>query len=264
MNNKHVLITGCTSGIGLELAKIFAENNYNLILVSRNLTKLQNLQNDLLAKYNISINIIAQDLSLINSARNVYDKVHELNIQVDILCNNAGSGLFGEFLDYDISRYHDMVQLNITSLMDLTYYFLNDMKKRNCGKILNIASTAAFSSGPYMAVYYATKAFVLSFSEALSMELKNTNINVTCICPGTTKTEFFDKATSNTINLIRNKAMSSHDVAKYSFNKLMKKKIVGIPGFKNRLVIFGNKFISRRLSRNIIYSYQRKRGKGKI
>ena len=153
-----------------------------------------------------------------------------------------------------------MIQLNINSLMDLTYYFLNDMKKRNNGKILNIASTGAFTCGPYMAVYYATKAFVLSFSEAIAMELKNTNVDVTCICPGTTKTEFFNKACDN-INLIHNKAMPSYTVAKYSYKQLMKKKIIGIPGFKNKIIIFGNKIIFRKLSRNIIYNYQLKRGK---
>lgn len=265
MSDNYVLITGCTSGIGRALTFKFAENGYNLVLVSRNYNKLISLQNQLDKNYNIKSYVIEQDLSMPNSALSVYQQTKNMNICVDILCNNAGMGLYGSFDEYDVTRYNEMIQLNISSLMELTYYFVKDMKINNKGKILNIGSTGSFVSGPYMAVYYATKAFVLSFSEAVAMELSQTNINVTCICPGTTKTEFFDKATNCNINLIKDiKTMSSEEVAEFAYHKLMKNKIVAIPGFKNKIAIFSNRLISRKLSRKIVYNIQYKRGKGKI
>lgn len=262
---KYILITGATSGIGLSLTKVFGEQGYNLVLVSRNEEKLNKLKEELLEQFNIDVTVITQDLSLPNAAFNVYNQVKQKNVNIDILCNNAGIGLYGDFDEIEVSKYHQLIQLNIVSLMDLSYYFLSDMKKRNQGCIINIGSTGSFVPGPYMAVYYASKAFVLSFTEAISMEVKNTNIKVICVCPGPTNTAFFQNATDKDINLIENiKSMSSDDVAKFIVKSVEKAKVVLIPGFKNKLAIFGTRFISRKLNRKIIYNIQHKRGKDKI
>lgn len=265
MTNKNVLITGCTSGIGYELVKQYAKNDYNIVLVARNYNKLIKLQEELQSEFHIKTYIIEKDLTQVGAAEDVYNKVKELNLSIDIVCNNAGTGLYGSFEEHTLKQYNDMIQLNITSLMELTYYFIKDMMKANSGRILNIASTGSFVPGPYMAVYYATKAFVLSFSEAIAMELKDTNISVTCVCPGPTKTEFFQKATDKDVNLLENmKAMTSKEVAEYAYKKVEKRSILGITGFKNKLAIFGNRFISRKVSRKIIYNIQYNRGKSKI
>lgn len=259
--NQYVLITGCTSGIGLSLAKEFAIKGHNLVLVARNKEKLELLLDELKQiSPNILTYTIIKDLSITGVSKAIYEELENNNIDINVLCNNAGVGLFSEFVDVDIEKNMRMLNLNINTLVELTYYYANKFKTKKEGYILNVASTGAFVAGPMMSCYYASKAFVLSFSEALSLELKKYNINVSCLCPGTTKTEFFAKASEQ--DLIKNiKAMDPDKVAKIAYEKLFKNKVIIIPGFKNKLALIGNKLISRKLSRKIIFKFQIKRCK---
>lgn len=186
------LITGGTSGIGYELAKIMARNGHSLVLVSRDVVQLKIVQKELSSKYNANVRILASDLSKAGSARKVYDSLKHQNIS--ILVNNAGVGLKGDFFHDDIVKNQAMAQLNMNSLMDLTYYFGKDFVKNNHGKILNTASIVAFFPGPKQPVYYATKAFVRSFSRALAYNLRDSGVSVTALHPGVTKTNFFKTA----------------------------------------------------------------------
>lgn len=234
---KTVLITGASFGIGYELAKIFAKEKYNLILVARNLERLNQIKDEL-QNSDIKILTIQKDLSQPNSPKELLDEINKNNFEIDILINNAGFGLLGPFAELDLQTQLDMIQLNITSLVQLTHLILPQMIKRKSGKIMNVASTAAFQPGPNMAVYYATKAFVLSFSEALSAELKSSGITVTALCPGPTKTEFQKRARMENINLERSKIipyMTAEKVAQVGFDGLMKGKRVVIPGLLNKV-----------------------------
>lgn len=227
---KTVLITGASFGIGYELAKIFAKEKYNLILVARNLEKLNQIKDEL-QNPDIQIFTIQKDLSYPNSPKELFDEINKKGLEIDILINNAGFGLLGSFVELDLQTQLDMIQLNITSLVHLTYLVLPQMIAKNSGKIMNVSSTAAFQPGPNMAVYYATKAFVLSFSEALYAELKSKGITVTALCPGPTRTEFQKRARMENINLERSKLipyMSAEKVAQIGYDGLMKGKRVVI------------------------------------
>src|SRR5450759_4294399 len=188
--NRTALITGSSSGIGLELARIHAENGGNLVLVARSKNKLDELKEELENKYNVQVYTIGKDLSLPDSARDVYAELGQQNISVDYLINNAGFGDFGFFAESDWNKQEKMINLNITALAHLTRLFLPDMIKRGDGKILNLASTASFQPGPAMSVYFATKAFVLSFSEAVNNEVRDKGVTVTALCPGSTESGF--------------------------------------------------------------------------
>lgn len=258
----YALITGASKGIGLELAKLFAKDGYPLIIVARSIDLLNELKKSLSEEYQVDVKVIAKDLTKPHSSKELYEEVKQENLQVDYLINNAGFGDYGEFLDANIDHHINMIHLNITSLMELCHYFGNDMKQRKFGKIMNVGSIASFFSGPLMATYYATKSFVLSFSEALSKELENDGITVTVLCPGTTATNFFDNASATTdkTNLLKHMHPANPiDVARYGYKKMMKNKVIAIYGQKNRTAIFFNRFISHKLSRNLVYKIQNKR-----
>lgn len=192
--NKTVLITGASSGIGKELAKLFAADNCNLVLAARSINALQELAADLTENHGIEAEAIGVDLSQAGEIARLYDELKSKKIKVDILVNNAGFGASGRFTEIDFQAQIDQINVNISALTDLTYRFLPGMVMRKTGGIMNIASVAAFSPGPYMAVYYATKAYVLSLSSALTNELAGTGVTVTCVCPGPTKTGFGQRA----------------------------------------------------------------------
>ncbi len=248
---KTVLITGASGGIGKEFAQIFAENKYNLILIARSKEKLNDIAKELESQYQIKVTIIAQDLSKPNTALKVYNEIKEKKIIVDILINNAGFGDFGTFVDEDLDTITEMINLNITTLTEMTSLFVTEMKKRNSGKILNIASTAAFQPLPNFAVYAATKAYVLHFTEALHYELKNTNIGVSVLCPGPTSTGFAKRANAETSNILKN-GMNVKKVAKIGYKGLMKNKITIIPGFKNKFTSLSRTTPSRNLLVKIV------------
>ena len=244
--NKTALITGATSGIGYELAYIHAKQGGNVVLVARSKDKLEQIKKDLENNYNINVYVIEKDLSLKNSAKDVYDEIIKNNITVDYLINNAGFGDFGFFNDSDWGKLERMINLNITALTQLTKLFISDMIKQGSGRILNVASTAAFQPGPTMAVYYATKAYVLSFSEAINNEVNGSGVTVTTLCPGPTKSGFQEAASLQESRLVKGSILAtSKEVAEYGYNSMLKGKSVAIPGIVNYLFANSVRFFPR-------------------
>jgi short-subunit dehydrogenase len=242
------LITGASNGIGLELAKVHASKGGDLVLVARNKSKLDELKAELEKQFKISVFTIGKDLSLNNSAREVYDETTKQKIQIDYLINNAGFGDFGMFVETDWNKELQMINLNITTLTQFTKLYLQDMVKRRSGKIMNVASTAAFQSGPTMAVYYATKAYVLSFSEAVDNEVHDKGITVTTLCPGATESGFQAAAAMEESNLVKGKKLpTSQEVAEYGYASMMKGKTVAIHGMMNYLLANSVRFTPRAL-----------------
>jgi short-subunit dehydrogenase len=242
------LITGSSNGIGLELAKVHASKGGNLVLVARNKAKLDELKVELERQYKITVYTIGKDLSLPHAAQEVYDEIKSQQIQIDYLVNNAGFGDFGMFVETDWNKELQMINLNITTLTHFTKLYVRDMVKRGSGKILNVASTAAFQSGPTMAVYYATKAYVLSFSEALDNEVSNKGVSVTTLCPGPTESGFQAAAAMEESNLVKGKKLpSSREVAEYGYASMMKGKTVAIHGMMNYLMANSVRFLPRAL-----------------
>jgi hypothetical protein len=246
--NKSALITGSSNGIGQELAWIHAEKGDNLVLVARNKIKLDSLKNDIEGKYKVKVYTIGKDLSLPNAAKEVYDEVKQKNIAIDYLINNAGFGDFGFFAESDWDKQEKMINLNITTLCNFTWLFLHDMIKIGKGKIMNVASTAAFQPGPTMAVYYATKAFVLSFSEAVDNEVRNKGITVTALCPGATESGFQAAASLEDSRLVKGRKLpSSKKVAEFGYRAMMDGKTVAIHGFMNAVMANSVRFAPRSL-----------------
>lgn len=245
--NKTVLITGATSGLGYDFVKLFANDNYNLVLVARNTEKMQQIKK---AYSHLNVTVISKDLSSRDAAKEVYEEIKEQGIHIDVLVNNAGFGLMGKFDKLDLQEQVNMIQLNVTALTELTHYFLPLMKERNSGRILNVASTAAFQPGPLMAVYYATKAYVLSFSEALVEELSGSGVTVTTLCPGATKTNFGSVANVEGTKMF-SRAMTSDLVAKEGYAGLMAGKRVIITGSVNKLGALSAKFLPRSIAAKV-------------
>ena len=244
--SKTVLITGSTSGIGAQLTHLFAKDGYHLILVSRNKQKLEKQQKQF---PNNTVTIIPLDLTKPNAANDIFTHLTKKKISIDILVNNAGFGSYGRFHIEDPQTQLDMIQLNITTLTQLTRLITPQMVKRKSGKILNVASTAAFLSGPLMAVYYATKNYVLAFSEALTNELKDYNISVTTLCPGPTTTNFQKTADLNQSKLLSfTQSMTAQEVAKQGYNGLINSQTHVIPGFTNQFFIFLPRLLPRNLT----------------
>ena len=234
---KNVLITGATSGIGYELAKRFAEEGYSLVLVARSIENLKETAQDMHSISGmISIHLIAIDLFEKDAALAIYQQTQELGISVDILVNNAGQGEWGLFTETNLEREIGIVQLNIVSLMSLTKYYLKEMTSRNDGKILFLASSISKVPSPYMAVYAATKSFVLTFAEGIAEELSNTNITITALQPDATDTDFFHKAKAEKSVVYREKTLvSPKEVAIAAFRGLMNNEQVVVPGLSNKL-----------------------------
>ena len=243
---KTALITGSTSGIGYELAYIHAKQGGNLVLVARNKTKLEQIKKELENKYKIDAYVIEKDLSVKDSAKDVYDEIVKNNITVDYLINNAGFGDYGFFNESDWGKLERMISLNITALTQLTKLFISDMIKHGLGKIMNVASTAAFQSGPTMAVYYATKAYVLSFSEAINNEVSGSGVTVTALCPGATESGFQEAASLQESRLVKGRKLpTSKEVADYGYNAMLKGKTVAIHGIVNYLMANSVRFFPR-------------------
>jgi len=257
IKRKTALITGATRGIGYELTKLFASDSYNLVLVARDKHKLNEIKESFSKKYNIEILIIEKDLSVPNAANEIFNETLEKQIIVDVLVNNAGIGDFGKFHTKNLSKITDILQINIISLTELTRLFIDTMVTKKEGKILNISSMAAFQPGPYMAVYYASKAYVQSFSEAITSELKGTGVIVTTLCPGPTKSGFQHKVGSEGSKLSKyNLLCSSEEVAKSGYKALQSGKEVEIPGFFNYSLIRTAKIIPRKTKAQIISKLQ--------
>ena len=251
---KTALITGASGGIGMELAHIHASKGDNLILVARSKDKLDALKLELESQYDIKVHNIVKDLSEQSAPKSVFDEIEKQKIRVDYLINNAGFGDFGLFSECNWEKQLEMINLNIVALTYLTRLFMPGMIRHKYGKILNVASTAAFQPGPTMSVYFATKAFVLSFSEAIANELKGTGVTVTALCPGATNTGFKAAAALETSNLFKgNQIAGSREVAEFGYKKMMQGKTVVIHGFVNNLLVQSIRFAPR----NIVCSIAR-------
>jgi short-subunit dehydrogenase len=250
-----VLITGASGGIGYELAKLFARDGHNLLLVSRNGPRLEEVAREIKAKHKVKCTIFAGDLSVTGAPDALYAEIKKASFEVDVLVNNAGFGSLGRFHERPIEEQLEMLQLNVTSLVHLTHLTLPDMVTRGRGRIVNVASIAAYQPGPLMAVYYATKAFVVSFSEAIANELHATGVRVTAICPGPTRTGFGKRAGAERSSLFHSgMTMDAGKVARLGYDGMKKNKTVVITGGKNKLLVFGARMFPRRLTANIARS----------
>ena len=254
------LITGASSGIGLELARVFAENGHDLVLVARSEGKLQTLAEELQPRGRIRAHVIASDLSAAGAARAVVERVAALGIEIDVLANNAGYGVYGAFLETSLDAELAMIQVNIVALTELTKRLLPAMVARKRGRILNVASTAAFLPGPLMAVYYATKAYVLSFSEAIANELDGTGVTVTALCPGPTASGFQAAANLEESKLVAGKTLpSSREVARAGYDALMRGTRVFVPGLTNKVTVQLPRIFPRSVITKVVRSVQERR-----
>lgn len=243
------LITGASSGIGADMARILSDKGYDLILVARNKRKMEVLAKEL----KTNAEIIPMDISSTYNCTELYNLVKKKNI--DVLVNNAGFGLFGEFGCTKLDKELDMIELNVKTVHTLTKLFLKDFVKKDKGYILNVASSAAFMPGPLMATYYATKAYVLHLTESINEELrrKKSNVFICALCPGPVSTNF-NKVAGVSFNL---ESLESYDVAKYAVKQMFKKKVVIIPGFKIKMGVFALRLLPRSLVRKIAYKIQK-------
>lgn len=258
MNPEVVLITGASSGIGLELARLFAADGAELVLVARSEDKLTALAADLKNQHGTRSHVIVKDLARPDAAQQLVDELSRSGIQVDVLVNNAAFGARGTVAELPIQRQLDMLQLNVTSLTALTLLLLPGMIARGRGGVLNVGSTAGFQPGPMMAMYYACKAFVLSFTEALGEELRKTPLRVSCLAPGPTHTGFAAVADMEESNLFKLGAMDAATVARAGYRGFRKGRFLVVPGLKNKIGTFLVRLTPRFLVRKVVKFIQRK------
>ena len=238
---KYALVTGATSGIGKEIARLLVKDQYNLVIVARNQDELNNTANELKLESGVEVRTLAKDLFNRDAVFEVYNEVKSQGFEIDVLVNDAAQGQYGLFIDNDLNRELDIIQLNISSVVILTKLFLKDMVARGAGKILNVASIAGKVPGPYQAVYHGTKAFVHSFSESIRSELKDTGVTITSLLPGPTATDFFNKAEMNDSKIVQEGSMADPtDVAKDGYEALMAGTDMVVSGFKNKVQVAMN------------------------
>lgn len=256
-HKKTALITGAANGIGYELAYIFALNGYNLVLVDRMTQKLAEVAEQLQKQFGIFVKPIVKDLSIQTSPEEIFTELQQEFIKVDVLVNNAGFGIYGLFNETNLNTELEMLQVNLVCLTHLTKLFLKDMVKQGEGKVLNLSSAAAFQPGPLMAVYFATKAYVLSFSQALASELEGTGVTVTALCPGPTESAFHEQTgKAGAKQAESNNMMDAQTVAKIGYRALMEGKTVAIPGLKNKFLAEIVRFTPRNLVTKIVKNMQ--------
>lgn len=251
MKKETVLITGASSGIGLGLAEQFARSGSDLVIVARREKRLNEIASDINERYGVKVKVIVKDLSIANAPQEIHDELNESGIQTDVLVNNAGFGAIGPFNEIDRDVLAGMLNVNLVSLTVLTRLFLPGMVERNTGGVLNVGSLAGFQPGPNAAIYYATKAFVLSLSEALHDELKNSQVRVSCLAPGPVATEFGQHSGMEDANLFRMGTMDVKQVARDGYEGFRKGKPVIIPGLLAKSVPLMERFIPRSLARKI-------------
>jgi short-subunit dehydrogenase len=258
--NQTALITGASSGIGLDLTRLFAADGHDLILVARNEAKLRQTAAELEREHGVSVTVLAADLAKPETPDRLVAALSDQGRSVDVLVNNAGYGAAGHFAhETDLRSELEMIQVNITALTHLTKLFLPAMVDRKRGRIMNVASTASFQPGPLMAVYYATKAYVLSFSEAIAEELAGTGVTVTALCPGPTATGFAAAAEATNRRLFKWKTpMASMDVARIGYAGMLRGQRIVIPGMANKLLAQSVRFSPRRLTTKITRALQEK------
>lgn len=261
-NYRHVLITGATSGIGYELANVFAKNGYHLVINARDKVALQKTAAGLSDKYQVNVVPVAKDLFQRQGPFDLYEEIAGQGITLEILVNNAGQGLYGRFIETDIQRELDILQLNIGACIVLTKLFLRGAVARRSGKILNVSSIAGKVPGPYQAVYHATKAFIHSFTEAVRAEVDDSGITVTSLLPGPTDTDFFHKAHMEDSRILDGKLENPAKVARDGFDALMEGEDMVISGVKNKAQIMVSKFTPDSVAAKIMLRQQRPRTQG--
>jgi short-subunit dehydrogenase len=235
MANHTALITGASSGIGRELARRFAADGHDLVVVARRAAALDTLVGEVTRAYGVKASAISEDLAQPAGARHIYDELLRDGTTIDVVVNNAGFGLHGTVAQLPLDRQLEMIQVNVTALTELTRLFLPAMLERNRGGVLNVGSTAGFQPGPMMAVYYATKAYVVSFTEALAEEVAGSALRVSCLAPGPTATGFAEEANMTETRLFRLGTMSAADVARIGYEGWKRSKVLVVPGVTNRL-----------------------------
>lgn len=256
MANETVLITGASSGIGRELAGLFARDRSDLVLVARREDRLIELAEMLRSEFGVDVFILPMDLSKRTAPKQVFSRLRKEKIEIDVLVNNAGFGSRGSVVELDTDLQVDMIQVNVGALTHLTRLFLPGMLQRGRGGILNVGSLAGFQPGPNLAVYYATKAYVLSFTEALSEEITDPNIKITCLAPGPVRTEFGSKSKLDDSLLFKLSLMDAEPVAKAGYEGFRKGKVIVIPGIKQKLTPFLVRLLPRSIVRKIVKSLQ--------
>ncbi len=241
----HTLITGASSGIGEEFARQLAAKRHDLILIARSVDKLDKLADELKNKFQVDVRIFAIDLATDNSAEKVFEECQKANLEVNFLINDAGIGLIGKFDNFELPRIQEMLLLNVVTLTKLTYLFMPQLKKHK-GTLINLASQIAFSPAPYMAAYAGTKAYVLSFTEAIHLEFEKENVQILALCPGPTYTRFFER-TQASPDTIKAKFRPPKDVVEEAFNALKSKKSTTVVGWENKAMICLFRFLPRSL-----------------
>ncbi len=251
MAKETVLITGASSGLGMELAKLFAADGSDLVLVARREERLIELADELKSEHGIEVHVLPKDLSKKTAPKEIFSHLNKENIEIDVVVNNAGFGNKGQIADLDTDLQLDMIQVNLVALTHLTRLFITGIIERGYGGILNVGSLAGFQPGPNLAVYYATKAYVLSFTEALAEEISNPNIKISCLAPGPVKTEFGEKSDLEDSLLFKVSLMEMEPVVKAGYEGFRKGQTIIIPGLKQQIVPFLNRFTPRLLVRKI-------------
>jgi uncharacterized protein len=257
MPDENVLVTGASSGIGLELARCFAESGSNLILVSRKADVLLQLMLQFRMEYGVEARALPFDLTDPTSPPLLFEQLQKENVPVHVLVNNAGFGAKGLFTELPLERQLEMIRLNAEALTHLTRLFLPDMLKRGRGGVLNVASTASFVPGPNMTVYHATKAYILSFTEGLAEELRGAGVTATCLAPGATDTEFQVEAGVEETWLFRRGVMTAEKVAAAGYRAFRKGQVVAVPGISNKAIASLVRFVPRALARKAAHFVQR-------
>lgn len=260
MSKQTALITGASSGIGYEFAQVFAKNGCDVILVARGEAKLRELAQSLESQYNVKATVLPKDLTQPNAPVEIFTELERQSIQVDMLVNNAGFGSYGLFHEQETAKELAVIQVNVLTLTHLTRLFLPGMVARRSGRILNVASTAAFQPGPLMAVYYATKAFVLSFSEAIGNELEGSGVTVTALCPGPTASGFQERAAMQDSKLVQSGLMTSAGVAQQGYDGLMQGRPLIIPGLSNKIGAWATRFVPRQTTVRLVRRMQERTG----
>lgn len=258
--SKTALITGASSGFGLRFAEIFAQDGYNLVIVARSTDRLNAIKKQLEGHCGVEVTVITKDLSCPSAAREIFDYTQSRGIDIDVLVNNAGFGILGDFAPSQLEKQQQLINLNVLTLVSLTHLYLPYMLSQRHGRILNVASIAAFAPGPGMATYYASKAFVLNFSDALATELKGSGVTVTALCPGPVNTGFADRAGFRHNAFFNGKNDGkSYKVSRYGYEMMKKGKSVAVPGAVCKAGVIAARLAPRQLTKNIIYRVQTSR-----
>lgn len=260
MTTPTALVTGASGGIGAAFARKLATEGHNLIIVARSEDKLNAIATDIRDQHGVQVHVFAMDLSTQQAPDELFAAITDAGLQVDVLINNAGYATYGHYWELERDREMRMIRLNVETLAHLTHLILPQMLQRRAGKILNVASTAAFVPGPLMSNYYATKAFVLSFSEGLAGELDGTGVTVTALCPGPTESGFQQRAEMTESKLVQSGLMTADDVVETGYKAMMRGTVVQIVGARNQMQMLSIRFMPRGMVRNTVKNMQQRVG----